>query len=282
LVAVTHHSLIANSSTDLYYDWDYPCTAHFYEQFYCSHPRYQLANEALIRHAALAPGQKVLDFAAGTGRTAETALPLVGEEGHILCVEPAAAMRARGQARLVDPRVQWAKSCPAEGLFDRILCGAAIWQMSSLESTIAWLAARLSPGGALCFNIPALYLGRPDEPGGGSDPLLLELPALLSNGSQANEADNSTADSPASLDEASVARFLEAAGLQPESWSFRLRLTQEAYRDWLKIPVLTNRLLAGLHPLERVRRIEAAYRESSQDSWRWECWRGWTAWKDED
>lgn len=279
---MTHHPLITNSSTDLHYDWDDPWTAHFYEQFNCSHQRYRLANEVLIRHATLAPGQRVLDFAAGTGRTAETALPLLGEDGHILCLEPAAAMRTRGQAQLVDPRVRWAKSCPAEGLFDRILCGAAIWQVDSLEGTITWLATRLSPGGALCFNIPALYLGQPDEPGGGDDPWLLGLPALLSNGSQAGEADNSTVASPAPLDEASVARFLEVAGLRPESWSFRLRLTQEAYRDWLKIPVLTNRLLPGLHPLERVRRIEVAYRQCSQDSWRWESWRGWTAWKDED
>lgn len=276
---MTHHPLIANSSTDPLYDWDDPWTAYFYEQFCRNHHRYQLANEALIRYAALAPGQRVLDFAAGTGRTAETALPLVGEDGHILCLEPAAAMRARGRARLVDPRVQWAKSCPAEWLFDRILCGAAIWQVDSLEETIAWLTARLSPGGALSFNIPALYLGRPDEPGGGSDPLLLELPVLLSNGSQPGQTDPDPAVMSAPLDEASIAQFLQAAGLRPESWSFRLRLTQETYRDWLKIPVLTNRLLPGLSPPERARRIEAAYRQCSQDSWRWEGWCGWTAWK---
>jgi SAM-dependent methyltransferase len=279
---VAHYSLIANSSTDLHYGWDDPWTAHFYEQFNCSHQRYRLANEALIYYAALAPGQRVLDFAAGTGRTAETALPLVGEDGHILCLEPAAAMRAKGQARLADLRVGWAKSCPAEALFDRILCGAAIWQVDSLERTIAWLAERLSPGGALCFNIPALYLGQPDEPGGGSDPMLLELPALLSNGSQPGWTAPDPADMLAHPDEASITHFLQVAGLRSESWSFRLRLTQEAYRDWLKIPVLTNRLLPGLHPLERVRRIEAAYRQCPRDSWRWESWRGWTAWKGED
>jgi len=73
--------------------------------------------------------------------------------------------------------------------------------------------------------------------------------------------------------------FLETAGLRAQTWSFRQRLTQIAYRDWLNIPVLTNRLLPGLHPLERVRRIEAAYCLASQDSWRWESWRGWTAWR---
>ena len=104
---MAHRSLNVGYSTDLLHSWDDPWTVHFYEQFCCNHQRYQLANEALIHHAALAPGQRVLDFAAGTGRTAETALPLVGDDGHILCVEPAAAMRVTGQARLADPRVRW-------------------------------------------------------------------------------------------------------------------------------------------------------------------------------
>lgn len=170
---------------------------------------------------------------------------------------------------------------PAEGHFDRILCGAAIWQVDSLEDTIASLAARLSPGGALCFNIPVLYLGQPDEPGGGNDPWLLELPALLSDSSHVGEPAADPAALPSPPDEASITQFLKAAGLRPHSYSFRLRLTQEAYRDWLKIPILTNRLLPGLHPLERVRCIEAAYDRCSQDSWRWESWRGWTAWKND-
>lgn len=266
-------------ATKSHYGWDDPWTAHFYEEFCRRHRRYAIANEALIQHAALAPGQQLLDFAAGTCRTAEIALPLLGEDGRILCLEPAAAMRAAGQSRLTDHRLTWLASLPAEGLFDRILCGAAIWQVNSLEHTIQELAARLAPGGALSFNIPALYLGQPDQPGDGDDPWLLQLPALLSDGAPTTGAAGDVAPSPSLPDEAVITRFLAAAGLRPERWSFRQRLTQEAYRDWLKIPVLTDRLLPGLHPLERARRIDSAYRRASQDSWRWESWLGWTAWK---
>jgi len=231
--------LADRSSTLLHYSWDDPWTAHFYELFNRRHRRYALANEALIGHAALAPGQRVLDFAAGTGRTAGTALPLLGQDGTILCLEPAGAMRAAGEARLVDPRVRWTESLPAGLLFERILCGAAIWQVDSIEATITALAARLSPGGALCFNIPALYLGQMDEPGGGGDPWLLALPALLSDGSQTgafagdfpgvqdSELAREVAPS-APSDEASITRFLETAGLRPHTWSFRQRLTQKA------------------------------------------------------
>src|SRR6476646_1558899 len=71
--------------------WDDPRTAAAYEQFCRRHPRYRVANDALIAHASLCAGQRVLDVAAGTGRTAQAALPLLGESGFVLCVEPARA-----------------------------------------------------------------------------------------------------------------------------------------------------------------------------------------------
>jgi SAM-dependent methyltransferase len=262
-------------SDDLY-GWNHTWTARLYEQFNEHHGRYVEANAALVSHAFIEPDQRLLDFAAGSGRTAEAALPYLDHRGHILCVEPAAAMLAMGRKRLADPRISWASELPATMSFDRVLCGAALWQVGSLENSLEELAGLISPGGALCFNIPALYLGQPDQPGGGEDPWLLALLAVLQGETAATvEAEASKAI----LDDAQVESLLEAAGLRPESWSFRVQLTQAAYRDWLKIPVLTNRLLPGLRPQERVRRIDEAYRQVPKDSWRWERWLGWTAWK---
>ncbi len=80
--------------------------------------------------------------------------------------------------RITDHRVRWGVSVfDANASFDRILCGAAIWQMDPLCDTFGALAALLRPGGALCFNIPATYLLESEEPGGGSDPSLSSLPA---------------------------------------------------------------------------------------------------------
>src|SRR5256885_16540583 len=61
----------------------------------------------------------------------------------------------------------------------------------------------------------------------------------------------------------------------PGVLSFRQRLTQAAYRDWLKIRVLPDRLLASLTPPARARRIEEAFRRADPTSWRWERWLGW-------
>jgi SAM-dependent methyltransferase len=255
--------------------WDDPRTAHRYEAFCRRHGRYREANEALAAHAALAPGQRVLDLAAGTGRTAEAAMPWLGATGQVVCVEPAAAMRLAGQARLRDPRLAWTARCPDEpASFERVLCGAAVWQLQPLAATFRDLAALLRPGGALAFNVPSLYLGEPDEPGGGRDPLLLELPARLA------ESRVSTAPAGEPLPNAAgMEALLAAAGLRPERWTFRVRLTQEAYRDWLRIPVLTDWLLAGLDPDERECRLEEAFAYTDAASWRWERWTGWTAWK---
>ena len=254
--------------------WEHPEAAHYYEAFCRNHDRYMRANEALIANARIVPDMRVLDLAAGTGRTAEAVLGSLGADGRMLCVEPSAAMRTEGMRRVTDPRVAWSPSLPAAAeSFDRIVCGASIWQMNSLPETFRVLTTLLHSGGALCFNVPALYLMEPDEPGGGDDPLLLTLPALLATAGEPQGVCG--LHGPPRVDEC-----LRAAGLRGESWSFTIRVTQQAYADWLKIPVLTDRLLSGLPPAERARRIDAALALIDCSSWKWERWRGWTAWKD--
>lgn len=253
-------------------EWDDPATAQYYEAFCRSHTRYAEANRALVAHADIAPGQRVLDFAAGTGRTAEAVLAHLGN-GRVDCVEPASAMRSAGRRRLRDPRIAWHAKIQAATCYDRILCGAALWQLLPLETTLRTLHARLRIGGALVFNIPALYLGIPDPPGAGDDPYLSGIAASLAG----SRDDTVTATveplpTPAALD-----HLLRRAGFSPRRWSFSVRLTQAAMRDWLKIPVLTNELLAGLDAAARARRIDEAWGRVDQASCKTERWLGWTS-----
>ena len=251
--------------------WNHPETARYYELFCRRHPRYRVANAALAAHAEIPRDGRVLDVAAGTGRTAEAALRYLGPRGRVTCLEPAEAMRAAGAGRLRDPRLGWAPDWP-QARFDRVLCGAAIWQMTPLEETFRRVAGRLAEGGLFAFNIPSLYLGRPDAPGGGRDPYLLELPGLVAAGRVP------AAEAQPAWSAQQVEAALTAAGFQAERWYFRQRFTQEAFRDWLKIPVLTDALLPELDAAGRARRIERAYRSADPLSWRWEAWYGWTAW----
>jgi SAM-dependent methyltransferase len=254
--------------------WDDARTADAYEAFSRIHDRYRAANEELVARVAIRPGQKVLDVAAGIGGTARAVLSRLGSEGRIICIEPAAAMRERGRNRLHDPRVEWRETTPDE-TFDRVLVGAAIWQMTPLPETLAALARRVGPGGALGFDIPAAYLGEPDDPGAGDDPMLLALPALLAEGRTLPDME------PTGLPRAEdLPSLLRECGLRPEGFEFRRRMTQAEYRDWLKVPPVSDRLLADLDPEERAAAIDRAFMRVDAGSWRFERWLGFVAWKD--
>jgi len=184
-------------------------------------------------------------------------------------------MRATGRNRLRDKRVSWSsKWPPSSARFDRILCGAAIWQLRPLADTFERAAHLLKPGGALCFNVPALYLGIPDEPGGGQDPRLLALPALLADG---RLADDEPCEPLPSVE--TIETSLGQQGWISVRWEGTYRFTQEAYRDWMKIPVLTDTLLAGTDPQERARTLDELFQELDAKSWKREHWIGWTAWR---
>jgi len=252
--------------------WDDAATVDYYEAFCRYFSRYDIANRALAKHAELAEGQRVLDVGAGTGRTAEMILGAVGEAGSVVAVEPAGAMRRVGQRRVADERVDWRRAMPGrQKHFDRILCGAGIWQFRSLEETVRDWAERLVPGGALAFNMPALYLMESDLPGGGADPWLTALPGLLMDGQAAVAAVE-----PRRAGDVDAA--LRAAGLRGRRWRFRVKLTQAAYAAWLKIPVTTEGMMPGVAAEERAKRIDTALSMVDRTAWKWERWIGWTAW----
>jgi SAM-dependent methyltransferase len=263
--------------------WDHAATAERYERFCRRHARYRRANHVLVREAALEPGVRLLDFGAGTGRTTSAVLPQLGRDGTVVCVEPSAAMRAAGQRRRRDARVTWRTDLPGasnpEGRFDRILAGSMIWQLESLDDCIKQLASLLVPGGALVFDVPALYLGEPDEPGGGADPLLLDLMTRLVLENTLNLTSSEPLASAWRYRSEDVGAALGRAGLCYRTWAFRYRLTQAAYARWLSIPVMTDVLFEGVDAVERDRRIEHALAGVDRHSFKWERWRGWTAWK---
>ena len=197
----------------------------------------------------------------------------LGPEAHVVCVETATAMRERGAARVTDPRVTWLAALPRRGPFDCILSGAAIWLMLPLEDTLARWRALLAPGGCLAFDIPAAYLGQTDDPGGGNDPHLLGLVQAL-----AEKALGLPAEPAASLPSPeAISVLLEGLGFTVTRWTHSARLTQAAYRDWLKLPAVNGSLLGRVPVAERAALVDAAWEGVDQTAWRPERWLGWTA-----
>jgi SAM-dependent methyltransferase len=64
----------------------------------------------LLRAARLAPGQRVLDIATGTGLAAEAAAEAVGPTGHVLAADISPAMVARARERLGGGRTSPSRS----------------------------------------------------------------------------------------------------------------------------------------------------------------------------
>ncbi|MBL8472566.1 MAG: phytanoyl-CoA dioxygenase family protein [Rhodocyclaceae bacterium] len=264
--------------------WDDADTARTYQQFDSRHGRYRLANRALARHAELRPGLTVLDLAAGSGGTVAALLPELGEVGRVDALEPARAMADLGRKRhAAEGRLRWLDSMDAAAAsYERVTCGAAIWQWDDLAALFAELAQRLAPGGALVFNIPAAYLGRPDGPGGGADPYLIQVIQLLAADTPGVVASSAVATARPNETRWSVtriARALRAAGLVPRRWQQRQKLTQAAWCDWLKVPPVSAGLWPQATAAERAERIDAAAAGLDRDSWRPELWLGWTAWR---
>jgi hypothetical protein len=253
--------------------WDDPACARYYEAFCAAHDRYALASRELVSRAALDDCRTVVDLAAGTGRTAEAIVTELGPDATLWCVEPAAAMRSVGQTRVSDARVRWVADLDRVPTgCDRVVCSAALWAMTPVLATLKAVRHKLHRGGLFLFNVPALYLGEPDEPGDGPDPHLLELPAMLYTGRAP------TSDAPVfSATASDIERWLEAASYRSERWSFRYRFTQSALRDWMKIPVLTNALLGELDADARAARIDAVSSTLDPSSFRWERWICWRA-----
>jgi SAM-dependent methyltransferase len=255
--------------------WSDPATARAYEAFCAAHDRYAVVNAALARRAALAGARAVLDVGAGIGGTTAAALDHLAAEARVCCVEPSAAMRGRGRRRVTDPRVRWTHRLPAPpATFDRVLCGASVWLLGTLDDVLPRLATLVAPGGALVFDVPAAYAGAPDR---AADPLTA-IPAWLVRRGYAHRR-GATPEPRTVPDAHAVDAILAATGLRGERWWTRVRFTQAAYRDWLKIPVVSDGMLAGRAPAARARVLDAAFAAVDPDAWRWERWVGWTAWK---
>ena len=135
------------------YGWDLAATS--YEPLW----RTQLATaqQELMRHAALVPGERVLDVACGTGLAAVEAAEAVGAAGSVVGIDLS--------GRMIDAARQRAAACgvanatfermDAESLdlpdasFDVVLCALGLMYVPDPKRALAEMRRVLRPGGRL-------------------------------------------------------------------------------------------------------------------------------------
>jgi ubiquinone/menaquinone biosynthesis C-methylase UbiE len=114
---------------------------------------------SLLRAARLAPGQRVLDIAAGTGLAAEAAAEAVGPTGHVLAADISPAMVERARERLGGrPNVSFAVE-DAQALtladrgFDAVICNMGLMYLPDPARGLAEFRRVLRPEGRVAVSV---------------------------------------------------------------------------------------------------------------------------------
>ncbi|WP_306142447.1 methyltransferase domain-containing protein [Roseibium sp. MMSF_3412] len=248
--------------------WNHPVTAERYRLFTERHDRYRVVAAALAEAAAVAPGHKVLDIAAGVGCTALACLQRLGENDTVAAAEAADAMRQEGERRTRGRTVNWYAAPPQGQTYDRVICGAALWALGPAGEVIGQMSHHVAPKGALAVSLPAAYLGEADAPGGGPDPHLTSLPEAL----KALNLGKPPGTAQPLLSETGLRQAFADHGFVMSRSSIRLRLTQDAYCHWLALPPVNDTLLGQVPPEDRPELVYRCAEDLDMSSWRWESW----------
>jgi ubiquinone/menaquinone biosynthesis C-methylase UbiE len=116
--------------------------------------------EAFISRLGLAPGERLLDVACGTGVVARQAAPRVAPGGQVCGLDLNDAMLdvARGAAADAEPAIEWLQGDAAamplpDAAFDVVVCQAALMFMPDPRAALAEMRRVLAPGGRLGLSV---------------------------------------------------------------------------------------------------------------------------------
>lgn len=117
------------------------------------------ATEWMFESAALAPGERVLELAAGPGTLSARAARAVGDEGHVICSDFSASMVEVARKRLASERNVEVRVLDAEALdladatVDVVLCRCGFMLMADPAAAFRESARTLVSGGRIALAV---------------------------------------------------------------------------------------------------------------------------------
>jgi ubiquinone/menaquinone biosynthesis C-methylase UbiE len=139
------------------YGWDLAAAA--YEPLW--QPQLACAQAALLARAALAPGERVLDVACGTGLVALAAAEAVGPDGRVVGVDLSGRMvdaarqraHARGAAHARFARMDAERLDLPDAAFDVALCALGLMYVPDPAQALREMRRVLRPGGRVVLAV---------------------------------------------------------------------------------------------------------------------------------
>lgn len=125
------------------------------------------ATQAMLEMAAIGPGQRVLDVAAGAGDQTLDIARRVGPSGHVLATDLSPAILALARANATGASLAQISTQVADGealeveagTFDAVICRLGLMLFLDPAGALHGMHRALRPGGGVC----ALVFGRPER-----------------------------------------------------------------------------------------------------------------------
>ena len=129
-----------------------------YERYFVPAIGLPLATE-LVETAHLAPGERVLDMACGTGVVARVAAEQIGPAGHVTALDVNPGMLAVARSVSRPAGIEWREGIAEdtqlpERTYDAALCQMGLQFFADRGAAVGELFRVLAPGGRLVANVP--------------------------------------------------------------------------------------------------------------------------------
>lgn len=236
-------------------------TAKKYDNYAAKYPLYKKTSQFLVKISDIRKGMSIVDLACGTGVTTTEILKKLGTSGKIINIDLSKEMLGIARKKNKQKNVSFVQ-LPAEDIstmikekIDLVLCNSAFWQMD-MNKTLLGIKKILKNDGKFIFNLPSQHFKFSKKYRDVSlSPIMQEIAikeyGLKPKNRKLKHLDFKTVDKIIKNNSFKII-FCK---------TLKLNQTAKDVYEFLKIPVMTERILPNIDYLERMKILDRAYKQ---------------------